>query len=115
MRGILKRASATCHPESESQKKIALDTEQESTPRSSVSHGGSSASGMRPSATTRTADTSVTRGTGSELAQGVIQPSSIGDTGDDAAMENTDERGAGHLNPSGPDSRRRITTKREPR
>ena len=26
--GILKRTSATCHPESESQKKIAVDTEQ---------------------------------------------------------------------------------------
>ena len=33
VRGILKRASAACHPESESQKKIALDTEQDSTPR----------------------------------------------------------------------------------
>ena len=33
VRGTLKRASATCHPESEPQKKIALDTEQESTPR----------------------------------------------------------------------------------
>ena len=32
VRGILKRTSVTCHPESESQKKIALDTEQESTP-----------------------------------------------------------------------------------
>ena len=27
--GILKRTSATCHPESESQKKIAVDTEQD--------------------------------------------------------------------------------------
>ena len=33
VRGILKRTSAACHPESESQKKIALDTEQDSTPR----------------------------------------------------------------------------------
>ena len=33
VRGTQKRASATCHPESEHQKKIALDTEQESTPR----------------------------------------------------------------------------------
>ena len=121
VRGILKRASATCHPESESQKKIALDTEQDSTPRPSVSNGESSASGTRPSITTRTAqntDTSdVRRGTGPELAQGVIQPCSSGDTGDDVGMEeeSADERGAGHLNPSGPDSRRRITTKREPR
>ena len=53
VRGILKRASATCHPESESQKKIAQETEQESTPRPTVLHGG--ASGTRPSAATRTA------------------------------------------------------------
>ena len=39
VRGILKRASAACHPESESHKKIALDTEQDSTPRPSVSYG----------------------------------------------------------------------------
>ena len=121
VRGILKRASATCHPESESQKKIALDTEQESTPRPSVSSSGSSASGTRPSTATRTAqdaDTSdVTRGTGPELAQGVIQPSSTDDNGDDVGMEgeNAGERSAGDSNPSGPDSRRRITTKREPR
>ena len=49
VRGILKRASVVCHPESEAQKKIALDTEQDSIPRPSVSHGGSSASGARPS------------------------------------------------------------------
>ena len=41
MRGILKRASVVCHPESEPQKKIALDTEQDS-PHPSVSNGGSS-------------------------------------------------------------------------
>ena len=101
VRGIPKRASAACHPESESQKKIALDTEQDSTPRSSVSHGGSTASGTRPSTATRTAqdvDTSdVTRGTGPELAQGVIQPSSSNDNGDDVAMEgeNAGDRSAG--------------------
>ena len=70
VRDALKRASAACHPESESQKKIALDTEQDSTPRPSVSDGGSSASGTRPSTATRTAqdaDTSdVTIGTGPE-------------------------------------------------
>ena len=99
VRGTLKRA--TCRPESESQKKIALDTEQESTPRSSVSYGGSSESGTRPSTATRTAqdaDTSdATRGTGPELAQGVIQPSSSDDNGDDVAMEgdSVDERSAG--------------------
>ena len=32
MRGMLKRASVVCHPESELEKKIALDTAQESTP-----------------------------------------------------------------------------------
>ena len=87
----------------------------------SVSHGGSSASGTRPSTATRTAQdtvtSDVTRGTGPELAQGVIQPTSRDDTGDDAAMEEetADERCAGDSNPSGPDSRRRITTEREPR
>ena len=45
MRGILKRASVVCHSESEPQKKIALDTEQTSPPRTSVTHGGSSSSG----------------------------------------------------------------------
>ena len=59
-------ASATCQPESESQKKIALDTEQESTQRPSVSCGGSSASGTPPSTATRTAQdadlSDVTRG-----------------------------------------------------
>ena len=58
VRTILKRASATCH-QSESQKKIAMDTEHESTPSPSVSHGGSSASGLRPNTTTRTAQTRV--------------------------------------------------------
>ena len=117
VRGILKRASAACHPESESRKKIALDTEQDSTPRPSVSHGGSSASGTT-TRTTQDADTSdVTRGTGPELAQGMTQTSSSDDTGGDVVMEeeNADEKGAGDSNPSGPDSRRRITTKREPR
>ena len=90
VRGILKKASATCHPESESPKKFALDTEQASTPRPSVSHGGSSASGTRPRPPQGAQDTDtsdVTRGTGPELAQGVIQPSSSDDTGDDVAME----------------------------
>ena len=54
VRGILKGASATCHPESKFQKKIALDTEQESTPRPSVSHGGSTASGYDERDGTRT-------------------------------------------------------------
>ena len=54
VRGILKRASVVCYPESEPQKNIALDTEQDSTPRPSVSYGGSSASGAKPSVTTST-------------------------------------------------------------
>ena len=87
-KGILKRASVVCHPESEPQKQTALDTEQDSTPHPSVSHGGSSVSSARPSAATRTPQdaemSDVTRGTGPELAQGVIQPSS---SDGDVAME----------------------------
>ena len=52
VRGTLKRASVVCHPESESQKKIALNPEQDSTPRPSVSFGGSSASGAQPTTST---------------------------------------------------------------
>ena len=52
MRGTLKRASLICYPESERQKRIALDTEQDSTPHPSVSYGGSSASGAQSSITT---------------------------------------------------------------
>ena len=95
--------------------------EQESTPRPSFSNGGSSASGTRPNTATKTAQdtytSDLTRGTGPELAQGVIQPSSSDDAGDDVAMdgESVDEHSAGHSNTSGSDSRRRITTKREPR
>ena len=48
-RGILKRASVVCHPESEPRKKIALDTEQDLPPHTPVSYGGSSGSGARPS------------------------------------------------------------------
>ena len=48
--------------------------------------------------------------------QGMTQPISSDDTGGDPVMEGetADEGGAGDSNPSGPDSRRRITTKREP-
>ena len=53
VRGILKRSSVACHPESESQKRVALDTEQDPTPQPRVSYGRSSASGVRPSAATR--------------------------------------------------------------
>ena len=44
MRGTLKRANDVSHPESEPQKKIALDTEQDSTPYPAVSCRRSSAS-----------------------------------------------------------------------
>ena len=37
-RGILKRASVVCHPESESQKKIAMDAEQDTRGIISVRH-----------------------------------------------------------------------------
>ena len=91
VRSILKRASAVSHPESEPQKKIALDTEQEPTPRPSVSHGGSSASGtrhnttMRTDQSTHTSDT--TRETRGEPAQGVSQASNGNSTGGDVVME----------------------------
>ena len=54
MRSILKRAIVVCHPESEHQKNIALDTEQDSTPYPSLTYRGSSASGTQPSITTST-------------------------------------------------------------
>ena len=38
MRGILKRTSVVCHPES-GQKKIAVDTEPDSTPHLIVTYG----------------------------------------------------------------------------
>ena len=83
VRSILKRASAVSHPESEPQKKVALDTEQEPTPRPSVSHGGSSASGTRHNTTMRTDQSShtsdATRETRGEPAQGVTQASSGSD------------------------------------
>ena len=54
VRGTLKRSSVACHPESESQKRVALDTGQDPTPHPRVSYRRSSASGARPSATTST-------------------------------------------------------------
>ena len=38
VRGILKRASVVCHPESESQKKIAMDTEQDPSKKKDKDH-----------------------------------------------------------------------------
>ena len=54
MRGILKRAGVVCHHQSEPQKKVALDIEQDSTPHPSVANGGSPASSTQPSVTTST-------------------------------------------------------------
>ena len=109
VRGTLKRSSVVCHPESEFQKRIALDTEQDPTSHSSVSYEGSSASGVRPSATT---DTDQNTGTSD-----VARASSKEHIGGDVAVEgdNADENSAGHPNLSGSDGRRRITAKREPR
>ena len=109
MRGILKRSSVACHPESESQKRVALDTEQDPTPQPSVSYGGSSASGVRPSAITST-----DQGTGTS---DVARAGSEEHNDDDVAMEgnSADGNSAGHPNPSRSDSRRRITARREPR
>ena len=119
MGGILKRTSVVCHPESETEKKIALDTEQDSTPHPSVSYGGSSASGARPSITTSTDQNTCTSDVTTEVrtgpAQDATRASSSDDIGDDAVMrgENADENRAEHPSTSGSDSRRRITTKRE--
>ena len=90
MRCILMRANVVCHPESEPQKKIALDTEQDSTPHLSVPYGGSSASGAQPSITTstdqntRTGD--VTREARTGPTQDVARASSSDDIGDDVVM-----------------------------
>ena len=121
MRGILKRASVVCHPESEPQKKIALDTEQDSTPNPSVCCGGCSESGTRPSTTkgtdqnTGTGD--VTREVRTRPTQDVTRASSSDDIGDDVVMrgDNANENRAEHPSSSGRASRRRITTKRERR
>ena len=103
VRGILKRSSVACHPESESQKRVALDTEQGPTPQPRVSHGGSSASGVRPGAIT-VAD----QGTSTSDAP---RASSEEHNDDDVAMDGdgADDNCARHPNPSGSD------TKREPR
>ena len=115
MRGILKRASVVCDPESEPQKKNALDTEQDSTPHPSVSNGGSSASGTRPCNTTSTDQNTGTGDVRTGPTQGVSRASSSDDIGDDVAMrrDNAEENRAEHLSSSGSD-RRRIITKRGP-
>ena len=76
MRGILKRASVVCHPESELQKEIAMDTEQFSPPYTSVTCGGSSASGAHEHSPTarRTQDTipNVTKSTDQNTGTGDV-------------------------------------------
>ena len=107
MRGILKRASVVCRLG----RKLRKDTEQDSTPYPSVSHGGSSASGTQPSITTST-----NQNTGGPT-QDVTQARSSDDIGDDVVMreDNADENSAEPSSSSGSDSRRRITTKRQQR
>ena len=115
VRGILKWASVVCHPESESQKKIAMDTEQDPTPHPLVSHGGSSASGTRPSITTSAdLNTDMTREVRVGPAPDKTRASGEGYAGGDVVMRE-DEDSGGHSSSEGSDSRRRITTKREPR
>ena len=94
VRGILKRASVVCHPESESQKRFALDTEQDPTPHPRVSYEGSSALGARPSATT-----SSDQGGTSDAARA----SGVGRIDGGVAMggDNADDDSARHPNQSG--------------
>ena len=113
--------ACVCHPESEPQKKIALDTDQDSPPHTSVSYGGSSASGAQPSVTTSTdqnTDTGdVTRDVRTGPTQELTRTGSIDDIGDDVVMreDDADENRAEHTSSSGSDSRRRNPTKRKPR
>ena len=64
------------HPESGPQKKIALETEQESAPHRSVSYKGSSASDVRPSATAstdqNTSTSDVTRASSKDHSDGDV-------------------------------------------
>ena len=90
VRGTLKRA--TCRPESESQKKIALDTEQEST----VLYGGSSTSGDQNASTS-----DATRANNEEHVGGDVTME-----GDSAQWRSPKLSGARQ--------QKRITTKREP-
>ena len=86
MRSILKRDSVVCHPESELQRKIALDTEQDSTPQN-----------------TSTGD--VRREVRTGLTQDVTRTSSSHDIGDDVVMrgDSVDESRAEHPSSAGLD------------
>ena len=109
MRGILKRASVFSHPESEPQKKIALGTEQDSTPYPSVSYGGFSASGTQPSITSTDQNTStgdVTREVRTGPTQDVTRTSSSDDIGDEGGQRRRKQSRAAEFV---------VATKREPR
>ena len=96
-----KRTSAVCHPESESQQKIALDTEQDPIPHPSVSHGGSSASGTRPSiATSADLNTDMTREVRAGPAPDVTRASGEDQVGGDVVMRE-DENNGGHPSTEG--------------
>ena len=108
-KGILKRASVVCHR----QKKIALDIEQDLPPHTPVSYGGSSGSGARPSDTAsndpNTSTGDVTGEDRTRLEQAARVTLAV------VREDSADENRAEHPSSSGSDSRRRITTKREPR
>ena len=120
MRGILKRASFFCHSESELQKKIALDTAGLDTTLFSLFRWIISI-GAQPSVTTSTDKNTgtgdVTREARTGPTQDATRASSSDDIGDDVVMsgESADENRAEHPSSSRAGSRRRITTKREPR
>ena len=118
---VLQRASVVRCPKSEPLKKIALDTEQDSTPHPSVSYGGSSSSGPQPSTTTstdqNTCTSDVTREARTGPTQDVTRTSSDDHMSGDVATrgDSADEHSGGHPSSAGPHSRRRITTKGETR
>ena len=107
MRGILKRASVVRHPESESQKRIALDTAGSDTTPSCLTRR---IIGVR--CTTQRHHTDQGTGT-SDAARANSEEHIDGDVamGGDSADDNS----ARQPTPSGSDSRRRITAKRETR
>ena len=96
-------------------RKSRPDAEQDPTPHPSVSHGRSSASGAQPSITTSAdLNTDMTRVVRSGPAPDVTRASGEDHAGGDVVM-GEDENDGGHPSSEGSDSRRRITTKREPR
>ena len=107
VRGTLKRASAACHP-SQNATRLTLIRRIISI-RYTTKHHDKDCTGHRHE---RCEERDGTR-----TRTRCDPTSNSGDTGDDVAMEeeNEGERSAGDSNPSGPDSRRKITTEREPR